>query len=75
MLLICRTVAFLNQGNCSNGRKDSLPAKKIKKPSSDMCVTSGFNVLLPLDRCRGLAGYVVDYPVYAADFVYYAIGY
>jgi len=31
--------------------------------------------LLPFDCCRGFAGDVVDYSVYAADFVYYAVGY
>ena len=33
------------------------------------------NSLLPLDSCRRLAGDIVDYSVYAADFVYYAVGY
>jgi len=45
--LICWTVAFLNQGNCSNGRKYSLPLKNIQKPCSEMFVISGFKVLLP----------------------------
>lgn len=45
--LICCTVVFLNQGNCSNGKKYSLSLKKIQKPCSDIFVISGFKMLLP----------------------------
>ena len=45
--LICLTFAFLNQGNCSKGKKYSLPLKNIQKPCSEMLVISGLEVFFP----------------------------